>query len=294
MRKGVASIDSTMAEGWGSSAPLHQPMHPASTAAQSQTRPPAPEQTERSATPVVAPISRASTRNDDRLDQQRHRQHSTSAQRSTRMCQSSIMPMVMKNSPSSTSWKGRTTPTWWRSVSHQHTGNERARPGPPVHRARPRVIGTQVQLFALAGGPTIGRPPAHEALPAREQQPNRTESLDVMPSPVRAATARRRAQGWNQISSGTNGPNPGTAECPSPCSRAFQLSTLGHQLTTMAVPLMASTPDSASAVCHYVPDAAHPNTTRPRRPRSPRPWSAAPASAPGQNTCCAWPAAWAG
>ena len=56
------------------------------------------------ATPVVAPMPRASTIMIPSLSTRGTVSSiSTSAQRSTRMCQSSIIPMVMKNRPSSTS-----------------------------------------------------------------------------------------------------------------------------------------------------------------------------------------------
>ncbi len=106
MRNGVASIDSTMAAKMGfMSAGCTSPF---SSVSDSSTKPNSPAcaryRPVRKATPVVAPMLRASARMSTSLSSSGTViSTSTSAQRSTRMCQSSIMPMVMKNRPSSTS-----------------------------------------------------------------------------------------------------------------------------------------------------------------------------------------------
>jgi hypothetical protein len=75
---------------------------------------------------------------------------STMGQRSSTRRQSRIMPMVMKNSPSSTSWKGRMSVSTWclYSVSEismpaMNAPSARLRPASSVSQARPSVISSR-------------------------------------------------------------------------------------------------------------------------------------------------------
>ena len=106
IKNGVASIDSTIAAKIGFiSAGRTKPL---SCVSESSTKPNSPAcaryKPVRIATPVVAPISRASSKIMLVLSTSgTNSKLITSAHCSSKMCQSSIMPMVIKNSPSSTS-----------------------------------------------------------------------------------------------------------------------------------------------------------------------------------------------
>ena len=106
IKNGVATIDSTMAARMGFiSAGSTRPWLRVSA---SSTKPNSPACARyspvRSATPVLVPVPRASSKMTPVFNSMgTSTKSSTSAQRSMRMCQSSIMPTVMKNSPSSTS-----------------------------------------------------------------------------------------------------------------------------------------------------------------------------------------------
>ena len=262
MRKGVASIDSTMAARIGFiSAGCTSPF---SWVSDSSTKPNSPacarNSPERSATPVVAPISRASTRMMTALTSSGTASSaSTSAQRSTRMCQSSIMPMVMKNSPSSTSWKGRmSVPTWWRySVSDTSTPamnapSARLRPASSVSQARPRVMSSR---FSMNSSSLLRRATrvSHQRMkrcPPVSNSPTRTTALMSAQPSAGSNCSDAEPRAGIKISSGTtakswNSRMPITLR---PCSLSSSARS-AISLTTMAVLLMASTPDSASAVC---------------------------------------------
>ena len=106
IRKGVANIDNTMAARIGFISAGRT--NPLSCVSESNTKPNSPAcaryKPVRIATPVVAPMARASTKITPNLSASGNsNKPSTSAHCSSRMCQSSIMPMVMKNKPSSTS-----------------------------------------------------------------------------------------------------------------------------------------------------------------------------------------------
>mmetsp|Transcript_18531 Transcript_18531/g.44415 ORF Transcript_18531/g.44415 Transcript_18531/m.44415 type:complete len:217 (-) Transcript_18531:959-1609(-) len=77
----------------------------------------------------------------------------TSHQLSTSGCQSSFMPMVMKNRPSSTSWKGRMSVSTWClysvsaiSMPATKAPSARLRPACSVSQARPSVTSSRLSM----------------------------------------------------------------------------------------------------------------------------------------------------
>jgi len=116
MRKGAASIDNTMLARMGL---IHSgATRPRSPPRVSSTKPNSPAcaryRPVRSATPGAALKARASTATSANLISSGSvLNSSTSNHCSATGCQSSFMPMVMKNRPSSTSWKGRMSVSTW-------------------------------------------------------------------------------------------------------------------------------------------------------------------------------------
>ena len=108
----------------------------------------------RSDTPEVAPSTLASTVTSPSLNASGTSSSTpTSNQRSTTMCQSSDMPTVMKNSPSSTSWNGRMSVSTWclysvsdTSMPAMNAPSARLRPASSVSQARPSVTSSTFRM----------------------------------------------------------------------------------------------------------------------------------------------------
>ncbi len=264
-RKGVASMDSTMAASTGF-------MRAGSTSAWvcirlSSTKPNSPacptNRAVRSDTPAVAPCTRASaTMMAVLASSGTSSRASTRAQRSIRMCQSSIIPTVMKNSPSSTSWKGRmSVPTWWRySVSDTSTPAMKApsandSPASSVSQASPSVTSSRLSMNSSSL--------LRRATRVSHQRMTRCPPTSSTPTSSTAfSKARPRASSsWSgeepragiSTSSGTtarswNSRMPSTRR---PCSLSSSPRS-DSSLTTMAVLLMARVPPSASADCQPI------------------------------------------
>ena len=154
MMKGVASIDSTMLANTGLSKAGGIRLFCAPSV--SKTKPNSPAWAKykpvRSATPWVAPVNlasmviRASLKSTGKVVRIR-----TKGQRSTTMCQSSSMPMVMKNKPNKTSWKGRMSSSTWclYSVSEinmpaMKAPSARLKPAISVIQASPKVTNSKL------------------------------------------------------------------------------------------------------------------------------------------------------
>ena len=153
MMKGVASIDSTMLANTGLSKAggiksLCEPRV-------SNTKPNSPACAKykpvRNETPLGAPVSLANAVTSNNLNSTGNVVNSnTKGHFSTTMCQSSIMPMVMKNSPSKTSWKGRMSNSTWclYSVSEinmpaMNAPSAKLNPANSVIQAKPSVTSSR-------------------------------------------------------------------------------------------------------------------------------------------------------
>ena len=247
----------------------------------------------RSDVPVVAPVPRASARMMPALSNMGSTSSaSTSAQCSMRMCQSSNMPTVMKNSPSSTSWNGRmSVPTWWRySVSDTSTPamnapSARLRPASSVNQARPRVMSSR---FSMNSSSLLRRATSvsHQRMnfcPPHSSKPTTTTALSSAMPKAHSSLSGELPRAGMRMSSGTTAKswNSKMPRMRRPCS----LSSSARSdiiFTTMAVLLMAMVPASASAVCQPMSQAppshcastsapAMPSTTVSSTCSSPRP-----------------------
>ena len=108
----------------------------------------------RNDTPAVAPSPRVSNVIRPNLSSSgTTSKPSTRPQRSSTMCQSSIMPMVIKNRPSNTSWNGRMSVSTWCLYSVSDTSmpaikapSARLSPAISVSQASPRVMSSRLSM----------------------------------------------------------------------------------------------------------------------------------------------------
>ncbi len=184
---------------------------------------------------------------------------STSAQRSSRMCQSSIMPTVMKKSPRSTSWKGRmSVPTWCRySVSDTSTPamkapSARDSPAASVSQARPSVMSSR---FSMKSSSLLRRATrvSHQRItrwPPTSRTPTSTVAFSRASPSATSSRSGEEPRAGMRTSRGTTARswNRSTPSTRRPCSLSSSARSL-ISLTTMAVLLMTRVPPSASAVC---------------------------------------------
>ena len=181
---------------------------------------------------------------------------STSTQRSATSRQSSSMPMLMKNRPSSTSWNGRMSVSTWclYSVSEISMPAMKApsasdRPASSVSQASPRVTSSR---FSTNSSSLLRR-----ATRVSHQRITRwppTSSSAISTAALRAASASAASsmsgglpRAGISTSRGTTAKswNSSTPITRLPCSVSSS-SRSDISLTTMAVLLIASAPDSAS------------------------------------------------
>ena len=264
---GVASIDSTMLARMGLSRCGGTRSEP--WASVSSTKPNSPAcaryRPTRSDTPVVAPSRRASKVVSASLNSTGSVvSTSTNGQRSSTMCQSSSMPTVMKNRPSSTSWKGRMSVSTWglNSVSEismpaMKAPSARLRPKRSVSQARPSVISSR---FSTNSSSLRRRATMVSHQRIRRWPPVSSSVISTVAfSPALPSASSRSSVGalsaGISTKSGTTARswNSSTPITRLPCSLSSS-SRSAIIFTTMAVLLMASAPDSASAVrqdnCH--------------------------------------------
>ena len=298
IRKGVASMDSTMAARMGFISAGR--IKPLCCVSDSSTKPNSPacarKRPVRSATPVVAPMLRASSRMMPSLSSSgATSSSSTSTHCSMRMCQSSIMPMVMKNSPSNTSWKGRiSVPTWCRySVSDTSTPamkapSARLSPASSVSQARPRVMSSR---FSMNSSSLLRRATcvSHQRMnfcPPVSSSPTSTVALTSARPSARSNSSGEEPSAGTSTSSGTTA-RSWNSRMPMiwrPCSLSSSARS-ARSLPTMAVLLMAMVPARATAVCQptsHTPPSQRASTSVPITAAS---IVAATCNRPSPNTC---------
>ncbi len=279
MMKGVANIDSTMLARMGLSSDGGMRLLPCASV--SNTKPNSPAcaryRPVRSDTPVVAPRPRASAVIMTSLNSTGTvSSSSTSGQRSSTSRQSSSMPMLMKNRPSSTSWKGRMSVSTWclNSVSEismpaMKAPSARLNPASSVSQASASVTSSRFStnsssLLRLATSVSHQRmtrwPPVSS---------NPTSTVALRPATARAISSLsgEAPSAGISTSSGTTARswNSSTPITRLPCSESSS-SRSDSSLTTTAVLLMAIAPDSASAVCQGIFQRVGASVARNREP----------------------------
>jgi hypothetical protein len=165
------------------------------------------------------------------LNSQRQREHysSTSGQRSSTRRQSSIMPMVMKKEAQQHVVEGPDVGfhlVLEFGLGDQHAGDESAERqrqagvlGQPGQAEGDQQQVEHEQLVAFLSCDQ-GQPPAHDGLPARQQQPEQHHCLEQRPGRVPAAGLPGRPPAPESAPAGAPRPDPGTTGPPPPACRA--------------------------------------------------------------------------
>ena len=264
-RKGVASIDSTMLariglSHCGATRPLMAP-------SASSTKPNSPACARyspvRSATPGAAPNRRVSPATRMNLASTGSVvSSSTRNQLSSTGRQSSFMPTVMKNSPSSTSWKGRMSVSTWclNSVSATSMPATKApsasdSPACSVIQARPSVISSR---FSTNSSSLLRR----ATIVSHQRMARRPPTSRIVSSAAALTQASARAQAMSlplefsagiSTSSGTTAKswNSSTPMTRLPCSLSTS-SRSAISLTTMAVLDIAIAAPSTTLPCQPI------------------------------------------
>ena len=265
MMKGVANIDNTMlarigfSKAGGTSAFF--------CASVSNTKPNSPACARyspvRSETPVLAPSARDSPVTTTALKKIGTINSSkTSGQRSKTKRQSSSMPMLIKNRPSNTSWKGRISVSTWclNSVSDismpaMKAPSAKLKPANSVNQAKPRVMKSRLSTnnsSLLRRATRVNhqritwRPPTSNTvistLAFRAAMPSAcTKCSPDAPSAGISTRSGTTAKSWNSKIPITR----------LPCSDSISIRSV-ISLTTMAVLLIANALDSAKEVCQLI------------------------------------------
>ncbi len=196
----------------------------------------------------------------------------TSHQLSTSGCQSSFMPMVMKNSPSSTSWKGRmSVSTWWRysvseiSMPATKAPSARLSPACSVSQARPSVMSSR---FSMNSSALLRRATSvsHQRIslwPPYSSRPSSTAAFSPAQASASAISPPLLCSAGISTSSGTTARswNSSTPMTSRPCGLSSS-SRSAISLTTMAVELIAIAAPSTSAPCQPICQA-RPSSAKP-------------------------------
>ncbi len=296
--KGVASIDKIIAASTGLASHSGSSERPCASA--SSTKPNSPAcaryRPVRSDTPVVAPSRRASSVTSASLNSSGSTSSSaTSPQWSTTTCQSNDMPMVMKNRPSSTSWKARMSVSTWCLYSVSDTSMPAMKapsasdsPACSVSQARPSVTSSR---FSMNSSSLRRRATSvsHQRItrgPPYSSSPTSTVALSMARPRALASASGGAPSAGTSTSSGTTAKswNSSTPITRRPCSLSSS-SRSAISLTTIAVLLIASAPDSASAVCQ--PSCQRGGSTRDSAsaPAVAASMVSVTCSAPSPNTC---------
>ena len=226
MMKGVASIDSTMLASTGLT---HSgATRPRAAPSVSSTKPNSPAcaryRPVRSATPGWAPNSRASAATSANfastgtLVSSSTRNHCSSTGR-----QSSFMPMVMKNRPSSTSWKGRMSVSTWCLYSVSATSMPATKapsasdsPKCSVSQARPSVMSSRFSTnsSSLLRRATSVSHQRIDTLAAHQQHGQQRGGLEHGPAHLGGQLLARWSPAPGSAPAAAPRPGPGTAARP--------------------------------------------------------------------------------